>query len=174
MCAPVSPFPVPVSISQSRCLSFQVIVTTAYSAYSMFGVSISQSRCLSFQVGPDDTHENLRTFVSISQSRCLSFQVSEGAGRVSPLSEVSISQSRCLSFQVVGYRGWQGGVPPCFNLAIEMLIISGTRRTTNPSHISEFQSRNRDAYHFRNTCLRWAWHPHSGFNLAIEMLIISG
>ena len=60
-----------VSISQSRCLSFQARIRTINRADS--GVSISSSRCLSFQ--DRSKYDWWRTFnVSISQSRCLSFQ----------------------------------------------------------------------------------------------------
>ena len=64
--------------------------------------------------------------VSISQSRCLSFQGLRT--RVIPVlrvMRVSISQSRCLSFQVT------------------------TNRERYPSRAEWFQSRNRDACHFR-------------------------
>ena len=64
----------------------------------------------------------------------------------------------------------------CFNLAIEMLVISGEEiphRLLNP--VPMFQSRNRDACHFRT----FSFEGHRNyifisFNLAIEMLVISG
>ena len=55
-----------------------------------------------------------------------------------------------------------------------MLFISGSKaRIVNPHLGDVFQSRNRDAFHFRRitSCLLV---PTSGFNLAIEMLVISG
>ena len=61
-----------------------------------------------------------------------------------------------------------------FNLAIEMLVISGRAvRIADTTVLLQFQSRNRDACHFR-----WPG-PHlnrlfQSFNLAIEMLVISG
>ena len=63
-----------------------------------------------------------------------------------------------------------------FNLAIEMLIISGTdRERTGNNADSAFQSRNRDAYHFRARAERAdPSQAADRFNLAIEMLIISG
>ena len=62
-----------------------------------------------------------------------------------------------------------------FNLAIEMLIISGDRTTALARvPLRQFQSRNRDAYHFRVSAPLAPEPPTSGFNLAIEMLIISG
>ena len=40
--------------------------------------------------------------------------------------------------------------PHGFNLAIEMLFISGwTEHNLNPAEVEMFQSRNRDAFHFR-------------------------
>ena len=89
--------------------------------------------------------------------------------------------------------------PTCFNLVIEMLVISGklSRRSGLPR--SSFQSRHRDAFHFRGLLLdkfdacfimfqsrnrdafhfRWrsamaAFFTSSRFNLVIEMLFISG
>ena len=110
-----------VSISQSRCLSFQgwhrcasamglkrfqsrnrdayhfrKSVLDVYKYINQ--VSISQSRCLSFQEEFGEEGQVPVGLVSISQSRCLSFQVGflsdQRSGRM-----VSISQSRCLSFQ---------------------------------------------------------------------------
>ena len=87
--------------------------------------------------------------VSISQSRCLSFQVRAPTASAMPSNlVVSISQSRCLSFQVYP-TGSITEPAPCFNLAIEMLVISGL------------------------PMLRQHLRPE-GFNLAIEMLVISG
>ena len=55
-----------------------------------------------------------------------------------------------------------------------MLIISGPLRwPIKRGGPNEFQSRNRDAYHFRSK-RSTARQPSSSFNLAIEMLIISG
>ena len=61
-----------VSISQSRCLSFQVM-KAGVPGFTNFIVSISQSRCLSFQVTETELPNDVIA-VSISQSRCLSFQ----------------------------------------------------------------------------------------------------
>ena len=119
--------------------------------------------------------------VSISQSRCLSFQDKRRFACRSANICVSISQSRCLSFQVPGTKLSGGSYGKCFNLAIEMLVISGGRKhsVTLPNSLSvsisqsrclsfqgnpngyydyagrnrQFQSRNRDACHFRADCL---------------------
>ena len=64
----------------------------------------------------------------------------------------------------------------CFNLAIEMLVISGRRVIVSMRrHSRAFQSRNRDACHFRaaGSCKVKAATLRC-FNLAIEMLVISG
>ena len=61
-----------------------------------------------------------------------------------------------------------------FNLAIEMLIISGPDVFTPRLDITSFQSRNRDAYHFRIDKPSSPSHNNDSFNLAIEMLVISG
>ena len=62
---------------------------------------------------------------------------------------VSISQSRCLSFQVPFVIARQEKCLPCFNLAIEMLVISGRNAGIKCEQRALFQSRNRDACHFR-------------------------
>ena len=56
-----------------------------------------------------------------------------------------------------------------------MLIISGSLpRMCNVAHPDLFQSRNRDAYHFRFQTFLPGRLAKFSFNLAIEMLIISG
>ena len=168
-----------VSISQSRCLSFQVGGRISELLALRVKVSISQSRCLSFQGHAAVSCSPPTISVSISQSRCLSFQV-VNTPLVRQHIVVSISQSRCLSFQ-------DDARPPttsacrCFNLAIEMLVISGypechryenradnvsisqsrclsfQERCCRVAHIQMahlFQSRNRDACHFRICRLR--------------------
>ena len=63
----------------------------------------------------------------------------------------------------------------CFNLAIEMLVISGEFRCwEHTNDIQTFQSRNRDACHFRTDSDQRPRFQIICFNLAIEMLIISG
>ena len=63
---------------------------------------------------------------------------------------VSISQSRCFSFQAFEFKIGEFGGDAGFNLAIEMLFISG-----KPVEVF-YES------------------PYGSFNLAIEMLFISG
>ena len=163
-----------VSISQSRCLSFQAVCGRRRKDV-LFSVSISQSRCLSFQVNCRFLCSLFRLRVSISQSRCLSFQVHFQARRLVDGDNlsfnlaiemlvisgfygdaeavnntiVSISQSRCLSFQVVNLEAEIAGIMASFNLAIEMLVISGKPYRSLWDLTTEFQSRNRDACHFR-------------------------
>ena len=61
-----------------------------------------------------------------------------------------------------------------FNLAIEMLFISGKQQAILRAGFP-FQSRNRDAFHFRARLNPPALARRSPcFNLAIEMLFISG
>ena len=112
--------------------------------------------------------------------------------------QVSISQSRCLSFQD-NERSHIFSAREGFNLAIEMLVISGSdscwrcvwgcpvsisqsrclsfqdeRRNANSVRGIAFQSRNRDACHFRSGQIAQIPFPLFSFNLAIEMLVISG
>ena len=140
-----------VSISQSRFLSFQARLVPARVS-RLIPVSISQSRCLSFQARTHQTHPKNATKVSISQSRCLSFQGDPGAWRWRSADVVSISQSRFLSFQAKSKGTASRGASSSFNLAIEILVISGPLNSLAvTSHCYMFQSRNRDSCHFR-------WH----------------
>ena len=113
-----------VSISESRCFSFQVIRIYTH-PYLQEHVSISESRCFSFQEyaywfgnsrgcssfnlgiemlfvsSEQDRKERYTTsLVSISESRCFSFQADAQKRYPQPLTSVSISESRCFSFQV--------------------------------------------------------------------------
>ena len=114
---------------------------------------------------------------------------------------VSISQSRCFSFQAVIMSAHCITASIRFNLAIEMLFISGLEFLQMGCHVGLFQSRNRDAFHFRkrrsrsrrriksspvsisqSRCFSFqdgivdpsAKTVHVRFNLAIEMLFMSG
>ena len=62
-----------------------------------------------------------------------------------------------------------------FNLVIERLFISGLtyRRQTMRDDILKFQSRNREAFHFR-AAFRLDVQGWLRFNLVIERLFISG
>ena len=159
-----------VSISQSRCLSFQVCRSTAQCCFGI-KVSISQSRCLSFQ--GESTHLNGSEPHRFNLA--IEMLVISGACSVAlpgPVPPVSISQSRCLSFQV-----FQAGRPACFcfNLAIEMLIISGqTYRPTSKYLRRRFNLAIEMLIISGETHRVRRENGHASFNLAIEMLIISG
>ena len=138
--------PIVVSISQSRCLSFQGSPPRFGSRTSWFQSRNRDAYHFRFQ------ERYLNSMLSgLFQSRnrdAYHFRAERCAEQHADTSPVSISQSRCLSFQGI------------------VVSAQGT--------VSGFQSRNRDAYHFRNlTNAYYAIHQTS-FNLAIEMLIISG
>ena len=87
---------------------------------------------------------------------------------------VSISQSRCLSFQ--DGEAVQVGIGyACFNLAIEMLVISG-HQLRNSAELTPM------SFNLAIEMLVISGHRggnsrkclHGSFNLAIEMLVISG
>ena len=121
----VSTCTIVVSISQSRCFSFQV-ASVRETPGAIDGVSISQSRCFSFQacqaVSSAD-HSACSFYLAIEMlfisGRNLSMQ---GHG----LLKVSISQSRCFSFQATRAAERAESQDAGFNLAIEMLFISGS------------------------------------------------
>ena len=188
---------------------------------SSMSVSISQSRCLSFQEGRDKVRATNRTsfnlaiemlvisgpggmscilseygfnlaiemlvisgrkrkvrrdaesIVSISQSRCLSFQGHRRMRHRRRIMHVSISQSRCLSFQVGG-RVWHGTLLSRFNLAIEMLVISGSGCSGSYRGYSRFNLAIEMLVISGETGPFSATRCIACFNLAIEMLVISG
>ena len=138
-----------VSISQSRGFSFQVEFSQGWE-YNYFCVSISQSRCFSFQVSKWETDPNAGPKMFQSRNRdAFHFR----ATRRSVLMSLSLSS---------------------FNLAIEMLFISGWRRT---ERFTTFYSRFNLAIEMLFIS-GWIWRgcglPLMCFNLAIEMLFISG
>ena len=135
-------------------------------------VSISQSRCLSFQAISCSRLFHARQCVSISQSRCLSFQGKNHYGMlnaiyrfnlaiemliISGTTEPSVTKSKGTGFNLAiemliisgRNRRMSRRKSVCFNLAIEMLIISGIQPSSSTFTSFTFQSRNRDAYHFR-------------------------
>ena len=91
-----------------------------------------------------------RTSVSISQSRCLSFQVivTVGENVIVPVSFQSRNRDAC-HFRLVLQPTDLRHQPQRFNLAIEMLVISGIKISALRCFVPTFQSRNRDACHFR-------------------------
>ena len=137
-----------VSISQSRGFSFQALRNAFINPATMMFQSRNRDafhfRCYCEYNRTTNTYQ-----VSISQSRCFSVQ---GRGRLNDRRNrriVSISQSRCFSFQ--GRMILSVASPGMsFNLAIEMLFISGELQPIQTCGVrNRFQSRNRDAFHFR-------------------------
>ena len=132
----------------------------------------SESRGLSVQVGFHRFGDHIAV-VSISESRYLSFQVVEH-----PIPAwivfVSISESRYLSFQ-----GWESPShshwhrTPCFNLVIEVLVVSSWRAWGGPSRRSKFQSRNRGTCRFKSSSLKVRVKTSKRFNFVIEVLVVS-
>ena len=152
--------------------------------FENIGVSISESRCFSFQVKKlNATSYDRREDVSISESRCFSFQVNNRVARVRcalrpqfqsrnrdafrfkldwegqaprvrfPVLQVSISESRCFSFQdLIRFSGAGCDLTLYgFNLGIEMLFVSSkySHRCRGSEALYLFQSRNRDAFRFK-------------------------
>ena len=139
-----------------------------------------------------------RMYVSISQSRGFSFQ-----GIRTRHSHTILRWSFNLAIERLFISGGNRtcivlSVQRRFNLAIERLFISGAtapmhgvrrcrvsisqsrgfsfqdKRATEGIFGESFQSRNREAFHFRNPCRLLFPIPTRSFNLAIERLFISG
>ena len=213
-----------VSISQSRCLSFQDKQQHPAMLHTI--VSISQSRCLSFQVAEPCRHASIDIrFQSRNRDAChfrvealdlaverdyLSFNLAIEmlviSGWRSQTEEQRLHYRFNLAIEMLVISGidsacWPARQFQSFNLAIEMLVISGCapQRRLPPVCFQKFQSRNRDACHFRAAALgaqrrrikfqsrnrdachfRASGYPYvsavgqDSFNLAIEMLVISG
>ena len=126
--------------------------------YTSYGpVSISESRCFSFQEYIRLESYPARDIVSISESRCFSFQGMRLIFDAVVYRPVSISESRCFSFQEkkAGAMAHSGHG---FNLGIEMLFVSRIVEVDVSVTADEFQSRNRDAFRFKwdnQGCLSW-------------------
>ena len=87
-----------VSISESRCFSFQVcsccvIIRLTY-LFQSRNRDAFRFKCNGFR-----RHNTVNNLVSISESRCFSFQVAEIYYLLRVRKLVSISESRCFSFQ---------------------------------------------------------------------------
>ena len=96
--------------------------------------------------------------VSISRSRCFSFQLAcFRCGCQLHVWYVSISRSRCFSFQL-SYPMRPTTSKCCFNLAIEMLFFSTNvgGLVQNAVGATLFQSRDRDAFLFNSHKPRFA------------------
>ena len=161
-----------VSISQSRCLSFQD-AERAETPTPGTGFNLAiEMLIISGQRDSRASHGDRG--VSISQSRCLSFQANGALTPMPGSGVVSISQSRCLSFQDGGHsrvrrpsrlRFQSRNRDAChFRPILELPAAAD----------GQFQSRNRDACHFRIPSRCCIYYIISSFNLAIEMLVISG
>ena len=159
-----------VSISQSRCLSFQEVTSGASALHGPFqsrnrdachfrsDQRSGRMRCASFNLAIEmlvisgDKKMRVVEVHDASFNLAIEMLVISGQAiipRPTTSNVVSISQSRCLSFQVsMNYR--------------------------IPISAPSFQSRNRDACHFRLRRYRVASIIGFCFNLAIEMLVISG
>ena len=113
-----------VSISESRCFSFQDQLEVDWKL-SAFEVSISESRCFSFQVYR--LSRSLFEYICFNLGIEMLFVSRKKPAKLSPKNPlVSISESRCFSFQVElsPYDLFRGRIIWSFNLGIEMLFVS--------------------------------------------------
>ena len=100
--------------------------------------------------------------VSISQSRCLSFQVN-GLTVYVPRMLVSISQSRCLSFQDKKQQMSNKSERFQSRNRDACHFRLEQRRQLALEFFNMFQSRNRDACHFRSHAPAWQAIPQQKF-----------
>ena len=120
---PCRPPPRMVSISESRCFSFQVRRHAPDVVPPRFSFQSRNRDAFRFK-SSRNLFKKPKVDVSISESRCFSFQVKSVRRRRKEVVIVSISESRCFSFQVT----------------VMSILTSGLRM---------FQSRNRDAFRFK-------------------------
>ena len=162
-----------VSISESRCFSFQVCggsgLVCDSSSFNL-GIEmlfISSRTCNSYLHSPHtgfnlgiemlfiSSNERLRWRYVCSakfQSRnrdAFRFKNQGYLKHESYTVPVSISESRCFSFQVRLCVVSRGPIIS-FNLGIEMLFVSSAISRAFIPSISQFQSRNRDAFRFKD------------------------
>ena len=139
-------------------------------------VSISQSRCFSFQEKEELVKAFVDNVVSISQSRCFSFQGTGGS--CGPATLYSFQSRNRDAFHFRKKRNWLKRLSTTLfqsrnRDAFHFRGQETMERAQN--HADAFQSRNRDAFHFRLAArLSALARRASGFNLAIERLFISG
>ena len=88
--------------------------------------------------------------------------------------QVSISQSRCLSFQERSASGMRPAFAWFQSRNRDACHFRLNNDILTAVHDAMFQSRNRDACHFREETREGLIEECRGFNLAIEMLVISG
>ena len=163
-----------VSISESRCFSFQVS-SCPYQRCPLGQVSISESRCFSFQVSNWNISNGYSTRKFQSRNRdAFRFKGGQDLGSIhrsisfqsrnrdafrfkkSPttLSKVNVAlfQSRnrdAFRFKLKGWQIWTASHYFGFNLGIEMLFVSRASLICRRWCYQEFQSRNRDAFRFK-------------------------
>ena len=113
-----------VSISESRCFSFQVTANDITVTGGTRGFQSRNRDAFRFKCGLIRIVGDAFKSVSISESRCFSFQAENTLKALRDFIIVSISESRCFSFQV--YTAYE------------------TRKNE-----TMFQSRNRDAFRFK-------------------------
>ena len=155
-----------VSISQSRCFSFQGIRSLGARYHVAQNVSISQSRCFSFQ-GNCNPHR--RCFGRQFQSR--NRDAFHFRGRMIGHLDAYQDKFQSRNRDAFHFRNRRRSCiaicySKCFNLAIEMLFISGLKALRNNALFSLFQSRNRDAFHFR-------WVSQRGDSCGVGLVSIS-
>ena len=191
---------VPVSISQSRFLSFQAATSACASSLSKLFQSRNRDSC-HFR---EQTFSLLKSREGMFQSRNRDSCHFRAYVTKPPVSTPNASFNLAIEILVISgqhaFSGpmqnlkvrlfqsrnrdschfrlhflWKAAADICFNLAIEILVISGLTQLRHSSIRSLFQSRNRDSCHFRTMSNhRFIIITGLRFNLAIEILVISG
>ena len=142
--------------------------------YRVDEVSISQSRGFSFQARNARKEEQCTNLVSISQSRCFSYQ--DLYPQAVDIYPTLWFQSRNRdAFHIRGPARPRASPFLRFNLAIEMLFISGTLFSTyRIGSTNRFNLAIEMLFISGEYAINTRSEQHCCFNLAIEMLFISG
>ena len=187
-----------VSISQSRCFSFQ-LKQKVFDTYSIYQVSISQSRCFSFQLATSQPRINAGSCQAFQSRNRDAFLFNEV---LNTLAEHLTNSGFNLAIEMLFFSTESGELDQQvivgFNLAIEMLFFSTFEyrfsRRTIPPLVSISQSRcfsfqlnvyckgcidcvvsisQSRCFSFQPTHTTQTILFSSRFNLAIEMLFFS-
>ena len=147
--------------------------TSAFAARASSSVSISESRCFSFQV--DIPFITIPTrHVSISESRCFSFQGRAQRATLSIQTRRSFNLGIEMLF-VSSYHFLAKGIEKsvCFNLGIEMLFVSSAHPVLNKVLFQCFNLGIEMLFVSRKQKKGGCNRPSHCFNLGIEMLFVS-
>ena len=161
-----------VSISESRCFSFQATGRVGHTPClaTRFNLGIE----MLFVSSPLRVFQNRLHVLFQSRNRD-AFRFKPTRGKSTPLNFMPFQSRNRDAFRFKRIvKVVVVSISRCFNLGIEMLFVSSKPRSLQSTrkHLM-FQSRNRDAFRFKLLTTRQRFNALASFNLGIEMLFVS-